>query len=107
MTVIVLPGGACPDGLMLVTFCPKPNCCWPFTWNPSDSRVCCTWEKRIPIRLPGIATSGGPWETETATVEPGGTGVPAGVPWATMMPCGLLLFTVVGCRRMLFWLAHC
>ena len=28
--MIVLPVGAWPDGVMLVTFWPKPLCCWPY-----------------------------------------------------------------------------
>src|ERR1700722_4799104 len=92
---------------MLVTFWPKPLCCWPTTLKPSCVSACCTCWKCCPTRSGGICTSGGPAETETVTVEPGRTGVPGGTDWDKMMPCGWLLCTVFGCRVMLLPAAHC
>ena len=71
---MVDPLGACPCGLTLCTWSPNrlpksPCCTW--TWNPSDCSVCCASWQFWPCTS-GTGTIGGPFDTDTLTVCPGG-----------------------------------
>jgi len=56
-TMITLPAGACPDGLVLVTTCPR-RACLPATLNPSPMSTSRALTKSMPITS-GIGTMTG------------------------------------------------